>query len=38
MIGEVEMEMNTHHPPLENVTFEMGDASQMEGFNVTFNN
>ncbi|XP_047964122.1 calmodulin-binding protein 60 B-like [Salvia hispanica] len=36
--GEVEMEMNTHHPPLENVTFEMGDASQMEGFNVTFNN
>ncbi|KAG6427203.1 hypothetical protein SASPL_111444 [Salvia splendens] len=36
--GEVEMEMNTHHPTLENVSFEMGDASQMEGFNVTFNN
>ncbi|KAL1549760.1 calmodulin-binding protein 60 B-like [Salvia divinorum] len=30
---EMEMEMNTHHPTLQNGSFEMGDTSHMQGFN-----
>lgn len=38
MTGELEMQINTHNPTLENRSFEIGESSGLQGFNLPFSN